>query len=149
MSPRRKRAADWRAIAEVRALQSHAAELAAAQAAAARRGAWDASEEAGRSLEDAQTGWAAALDGAFDPALARYWFAHVAERQAEAQAADDALGEANERLSGRRRDWHCAELRSEVARKRRRSAAAEASRALEEARLGAIEDRAARKGRPA
>lgn len=149
MSPRRARAADWQAVAEIRLLQSRAAEMAAADAATARRRAAERNDAAEDALAEAQHGWADALTGAFDPTLARHWFAHVGDRQAEAETAATALEEAGAEARQSNAAWHAAEVRAEAAEDRRRLAASDASRARDEARLGELEDRAARQERQA
>jgi hypothetical protein len=144
MSARRARAADWQAVAEIRQLQSRAAEMAAIDAANARRRAAEQNHAAEDALADAHRGWADALVGAFDPWLARHWFARVGDRQSEADAADAALETATGEAERSNAAWHTAEVRAEAAVERRRIAVADASRARDEARLGEIEDRAAR-----
>lgn len=145
MSRRRAEAAGWRTVAEVRALQSRAAELAAARAALERQQADEAAKEAWLALDDAQRGWAAALAGTFDPGLARRWFAQVESRNSEAKQAEQGLRAADQRLQDRRGEWHSARLQSDLAGDQRRAAWAEVSRAKDEARLAELEDRAARK----
>lgn len=148
MSARRTRAADWKAVAEIRALKSRAAEMAAAQAGNERGDAAERHESAEAALDEAQLGWAAALDeGAFDPGLARHWFAHVGLRQVEEREAGETLAEADRRLAEKRAAWHGAQARADVTRARSRSATATETRRREESRLAAVEDRAALQGR--
>lgn len=144
MSPRRARAADWQAVAEIRQLQSRAAEMAAIDAAADRHRAAEQNDSAKDALADAQRGWADALGGAFDPTLARHWFAHVGDRQAEADSAAATLQTAGDKLERSSAAWHAAEVRADAAEDRRRTAAADSARARDEARLGEVEDRSAR-----
>ena len=124
MSARRTRAADWKAVAEIDGLKSRVAEMAAAQAGKERGSAAERHEEAEAALGEAQQGWAAALDGTFDPGLARHWFAHVGRRQAEEKTAGDALAEADRQLAEKRAAWHGAQARADVVGERARSATA-------------------------
>ncbi len=150
MSARRTRAADWKAVAEIRALKSRAAEMAAARAGQARGTAAERHESAEAALDEAQQGWAAALEErAFDPGLARHWFAHVGHRQDEERQAGAALAEADHRLGEARTAWHGAQARADVAGARSRSATATEARRRDETRLAAVEDRAALKRRDA
>lgn len=148
MNARRTRAADWRAVAEIRALQSRAAEMAAVRATHEQDAAATRHGESQAALDAAQQGWAAALAGVFDPEMARRWFADVDRRQAEESAAGTALAESDRLLEARRTDWHAAEARADVADARHLDASARAVRRRDEARLAAVEDRAARQGRP-
>ena len=141
------RTRDWKAIAAIRLLQRRAAELAAARAGAEREAAADRRAEAEASAADAQDGWVAALDGAFDPGLARRWFGEVARREADAGEAGDALGEADRLLERKRVDWHAAEAREAAAQARHRSVSAGAARRREEKRLAEAEDRFGGQGR--
>lgn len=149
MSARRTRAADWKAVAEIRALNSRVAEMAAARAGKERGDAAGRQESAGAALDEAQQGWAAALRGAFDPGLARHWFAHVGRREAEARQAEEKLADADRQLTEKRAAWHGAQASADVADARSRAAAAGESRRRDEARLAAVEDRAALQRRDA
>lgn len=149
MSARRTRAADWKAVAEIDVLKSRVAEMAAAQAGKERGGAAERHEQAEAALGEAQDGWAAALGGAFDPGLARHWFAHVGRRQAEEKTAGEALAEADRQLAEKRAAWHGAQARADVVGERARSATAAEARRREETRLEAVEDRAALQRRDA
>lgn len=150
MSARRTRAADWKAVAEIDVLKSRVAEMAAAQAGRERGSAAERHEEAEAALGEAQDGWAAALaGGAFDPGLARHWFAHVGRRQAEERTAGEALADADRQLAEKRAAWHGAQARADVVGERARSATAAEARQREEIRLEAVEDRAALQRRDA
>jgi hypothetical protein len=148
VSARATRAADWKAVAEIRALQSRAAEMAAARAGAERTAAAERHQGCEASLDAAQRGWAEALDGAFDPGLARHWFTDVGRKEAEERAAGEALAGADRRLEDQRAAWHGAQARAEAADTRRRSASSDEARRRDEERLAAVEDRAARQRRP-
>jgi len=141
MSAVRARAAAWRAIARIRRLQSRVAELDVARAGGERETAAQRHARAEQLLDQAQSGWAGAIEGAFDPGLARHWFAKVDRERAGERQAGETLREADTRLEEKRGDWHAAEARGEVAEERSRRATAGAARRAEEARLAESEDR--------
>lgn len=147
MSARRARVADWKAVSEIRRLQSRAAEMEAVRAGTDRGAAAERHVEAEESLDDAQSGWTAALEGVFDPGLAGQWFAEIGRKEAGEREAREALGKADRRLEEKRGDWHAAEARAEAAGARLHGASAGAARRREEARLAEVEDRFARPGR--
>jgi hypothetical protein len=144
MSARRTRAADWQAIAVIRRLQSRAAEMEAVRAGREREQAAQRQAESDAALAEAQRGWESALEGAFDPGLARHWSADVGRKQGASEAADTAADEAELRLGDKRAAWNAADARAEVAEDRQRAAKGAADRHREEARLAGIEDRATR-----
>lgn len=149
MSARATRTADWKAVAEIRALQSRAAEMAAARAGAERGEAAEHHQSCEAALDEAQRGWADVLArGAFDPGLARHWYADVGRKEADERGADEALQGADRRLEDKRAAWHGAQARAEAADTRRRSASAGEARRRDENRLAEVEDRAARQRRP-
>jgi hypothetical protein len=148
MSRRRTRASDWKAVAEIRGLQSRAAEMDAVRAGNGRDEAAGRRESAEAALDEAQLGWIATVEGGvFDPLLTRHWFAEVGRRQAEESEAGEALRDADRRLEESLAAWHVARARADAATERRRDASAMASRRREETRLTAMEDRAALQGR--
>lgn len=136
--------AGWKAVAEIRALQSRAAEMEAVRAGAERDSAATRHSDAEGALDRAQDGWAGALEGAFDPGLAQGWFAEVSRTEAVESEAAEALREADRLLEAKSRGWHAAEARSEDAEGRRRTASAGAARKREEGRLAEIDERSAR-----
>jgi hypothetical protein len=149
MSARTTRSADWKAVSQIRSLQSRAAEMAAARAGAERGAAAEQHQNCQAALDEAQRGWMKAIEGgAFDPGLARHWFAHVGRKEAEQRTAGEALQGADRRLEDKRSAWHGAQARAEAADKRRRSASAAEARRRDEDQLAAVEDRAAHQGRP-
>jgi hypothetical protein len=149
MSARTSRSADWKAVAEIRALQSRAAEMAAARAGAERTAAADRHQGCEAALDEAHRGWVEALEGAgFDPGLARHWYADVGRKEAEERAAGEALAGADRRLEDQRAAWHGAQARADTADTRQRSASAAEARRRDEERLAAVEDRASRQRRP-
>jgi hypothetical protein len=149
MSADRARAAGWKAVAEVRALQSRAAEMAAIRAGNARGEAARTHERSEAALDEAHDGWAGAVEGSvFDPDLAGHWLALVGRRRAAEQDAGEALNEAGRTLAAKSAARHAAEARAEVAVARHGEAEARAARRGDEARLATVEDRAARRGAP-
>lgn len=149
MSARRARAADWTAVTEIRRLQSRAAEMEAVRAGTERGAAAERHAEAETALDDAQRSWTAAVEGgALDPGLVGHWLADVGSRQAEERTCGEALRDAGRKLDEKRAAWHAARARADAADARRRDASAKAARHGEEARLAAVEDRAARQGKP-
>ena len=149
MSARRTRAADWKAVTEIRRLQSRAAEMEAARAGTARAAAADRHAEVETALGDAQRGWIGAVEGgALDPGLVGHWFADVGRRQAEERKVGEALRDADRRLEEKHAAWHGAQARADAADARRRDASAKAARHSDEARLAAVEDRATLQSRP-
>lgn len=149
MSGRDARAGDWKAVKEIRRLQSRSAEMAAQRAGAERGAAAERHSEAEAALGEAQRGWTAAVMGrAFDPGLVGRWYAEVGRNLAGEREAGETLREADRTLDARRADWHAAEARAEVAGARHDDAVARAVRRRDEARLAEGEDRFARQGKP-
>lgn len=136
----RAQAAAWREIAGIRALQSRIAEMEVVRADKERETAAQSHVSAEQELDRAQAGWADALEGAFDPGLARNWFGAAERSRAGERQAAEKLGEAEREVKAKRGAWHSAEARGEVADKRRRSAAAADRRSREEARLSEFEN---------
>lgn len=143
MRAERTRARDLKAVAEIRALQNSAAELAALRAAGDARDAAAKREEAQAEVAALDAGWARSLD---DPALARAWFAAIGEGRLAERRAAEAEQAAAARLSEKRGAWQAATARADAASGQARSAARAVARRRDEARLGEIEDRAAGRG---
>jgi len=144
MAAARSRADALATIAEIRGLQSRAAEIEAARAAGERRTAEERRAEAAERLAGTEAGWAASLaGGAFDPGLARHWFAALEAGRAEQHRLDERLAAAEQELAGRRAAWQAASARTDAAREQSRTATRHAAHRRDEARLAAVEDRIA------
>jgi hypothetical protein len=128
-------------IVEIRLLQNRAAEMEVARAGRGRETAAETLVRAEQSLARAQGGWTNALEGAFDPGLARHWSAEVNRNGADEREADETLREADRQLEEKREDWYAAEACSDVARDGHYRALHAAARRREEARLAEAEDR--------
>ena len=144
MAAARDRAEALKVIAEIRGLQSRAAELDAVRAAGERRAAEERRTDCAERLAGTEAGWAATVGGgAFDPELARHWFAALEAGRAEQHRLDEIAAAAGEELERRRSDWQAASARTDAAREQSRIAGRRAGHRREEARLAAVEDRAA------
>jgi len=144
MAAARSRADALATIAEIRGLQSRAAELEAARAAGERRAAEERRADCAERLAETEAGWAAAVaGGAFDPELARHWFAALEAGRAEQYRLAEEVAAADAELSRRRSEWQAASARTDAAREQSRIATRHAGRRRDEARLAAVEDRVA------
>jgi len=144
----RSRAQALATIAEIRGLQSRAAELEAARAAGEHRAAEERLADCAERLAGTEAGWAAAVaGGAFDPGLARHWFAALEADRAEQDRLAEEAAAADAELGRRRAEWQAATAHTDAAREQCRIAARRAGRSRDEARLAAVEDRAAASSR--
>ncbi|HEV2818514.1 MAG TPA: hypothetical protein VGW40_14975 [Allosphingosinicella sp.] len=144
MARARVRAEALAVIAEIRGLQSRAAELEAARAAGERRAAEESCAECRERLAGTEAGWTATIEeGALDPELARHWFAALEAGRAEQHRLDEEAAAAEDALVRSRAAWQAASARTDAAREQSGIAARRAGRRREEARLAAVEDRAA------
>jgi hypothetical protein len=149
MRARRARTAAFRAVADIRGLQSRAAALAVARAENERRSKSDERSRRAAVRDETERGWAEALDGAsFDPGLARQWFAEVVVRRADEQRAGEDLRDAEAALAARQAAGHEAIARANTAAAQAKTAASQEARHDDEARLAALEDQAAYRRRP-
>ena len=148
MAAARDRAAGLAVIAEIRGLQSRAAELDAVRAAGERRAAEERHAEGRERLAGTEAGWAASVEGGlFDPELARHWYAALEAGRAEQRRLDEEVAVAEEELTRRRTAWQAASARTDAACEQSRIATRRAGHRRDEARLAAVEDRTAASSR--
>jgi hypothetical protein len=128
-------------IATIRGLQVRAARLASARADGERRRAEDRLEEGRAAVRAAESGWAAALEGArFDPGLSGSWLHALEAYRNEERQLGEAAAEAGREAGLRRRAAQEALARSDASEAEARSAARAVARRRDEARLAAVED---------
>jgi hypothetical protein len=144
MGAARDRSDALAAIAGIRGLQSRAGEIQALRAVDAHRAAKERHENWVETLAETQAGWAKAVaGGSFDPGMARHWFSALEQGHAEERRLEAQVASAGERLERDRAAWQAAAARSDAADEQAQAAAKRAASQREEARLAALEDRAA------
>jgi hypothetical protein len=128
-------------IAAIRGLQVRAARLASARADGERRKAEHRLEEGRAAVRAAESGWAAAVEGArFDPALSCSWFHALETYRSEERQLGETAAQAEREAGLRRRALQEAQARSDASEAEARSAARTVTRRRDEARLAAVED---------
>lgn len=144
MGAARDRSEALAAIAGIRALQSRAGEIQALRAVNAHRAAKQSYDGCVEALIETQAGWAEAMQGgSFDPEVARIWFTALEQGHAEERRLEAQLESARNELERDRAAWQACAARSDAAREQAEGAAKRADRQREDARVAALEDRAA------
>lgn len=139
-----------KAVADIRRLQTRAAERDHVRADQARRSAGERLEEGRAAVREAERGWAAATGQAnLDPVLARAWLYALGARRAAEDELEAAEAAAAREAAARLADLRLAQARADASKTQARRAARTVARRREESLLGAIEDQLNAKRRTA